>query len=1022
MMQNNFYSNVVDLTNCDKETIHILGKVQPHGILLCLEEPTLIIQQVSENTKYVWNIEPQLLLGNPLTDFLSGSDIDFLIHCLNHKNIEHYNPFYLTYNQKKYQGIVHRTHQGLILEIEPTQVEKETYPFSFCQLLKASLLEIQESSSFEELTQLIVKEVRCITGYDRVMIYQFQEDDHGVIIAEDKNPELEAFLGLHYPASDIPKQARELYYKHWLRLIVDVQAESVNIIPHFHPLDNQPLDLSDAVLRSVSNIHIEYLQNMGVAATLGISLINEKRLWGLIVCHHYQPKWVDHETRNACELLGQFMSLEIFKHEQAELNVYKKKVNDFKFTIQKKSTIDVNSDQIIIDNNQQKLLDLFQANGIAIAFSEQLNLYGETPPKEWIEKLLNWLKEHHQDEIFSSHCLQKIYPPAVDYVSQASGLLGISIFVNEVSYHILWFRPEIIQTVNWGGDPNKPVTIDDDGVKLSPRKSFELWKETVRGQSLPWKFVEIEAAQLLRNSLMLAVLEVSQTALLEAVKKAEVANKAKSEFLANMSHEIRTPMNAILGFCDLLKDIVTEAKPRKYVDLISSSGKSLLDLINDILDFSKIEAGKLEIHLESFNLKRLIEEIQKIFEQKTIQQNLSLLVEIDKEVPEWIIFDEARLRQILFNVVGNALKFTKDGYIKISVNCHQYKTDNFTKNNTIELILSIEDTGIGIAEDQQHRIFEAFNQTEGQSNRKYGGTGLGLAITRRLTDILGGKVELKSELGKGSILSFTFPNVPVYTKLEKDTIISVIDENLEQFIGSTILVVDDIQSNLDLIEAYFQETSHNLLFARDGKEGLEMAKTYHPDLILLDLRMPFLDGYEVAKAIKKDPNTQNIPIVILTASAFQSQERDALIKLCEGFLNKPISRPELVAILKEILPLKSLHKNQQENEIKTNINNINLPFQTNHEPVSEDLLNQLRQEQENFYSELCRTMTYREIKSFITRLENWAIEYQCQHLKIYSTKLEQQLDDFDWDYLSQTIKQFPEIIKSLESLKSFTNE
>ncbi|MEA5510191.1 GAF domain-containing protein [Crocosphaera sp. UHCC 0190] len=272
MTQNNFNSIVIDITNCEKEPIHILGKIQSYGILFCLEEPDLIIQQVSDNTKDVWDIEPQLLLGNPLTDFLSNSDIDFLIHCLNHKNIEHYNPFSLTYNQKKYQGIVHRTHQGLILEIEPIQVEKKSYPLSFYQLLKSSLSEIQESSSFEELTQLIVKEVRCITGYDRVMIYQFQEDDHGVVIAEDKKPELEAFLGLHYPASDIPKQARELYFKHWLRLIVDVQAESVNIIPHFHPLDNQPLDLSDAVLRSVSHIHIEYLQNMGVAATLAISL------------------------------------------------------------------------------------------------------------------------------------------------------------------------------------------------------------------------------------------------------------------------------------------------------------------------------------------------------------------------------------------------------------------------------------------------------------------------------------------------------------------------------------------------------------------------------------------------------------------------------------------------------------------------------------------------------------------------------------------------------------------------------
>ncbi|ACK72395.1 multi-sensor hybrid histidine kinase [Gloeothece citriformis PCC 7424] len=1005
---NSAYS--LNLTNCDREPIHILGKIQPYGILIVLEEPDLNIIQLSDNTDTFWGIQARELLGQNLRVLFAESEMNLLAYSIYQNKLDYYNPFVFTVQGQKYEGIVHRNIQGLIiLELEPKYQDRESYPLSFYQCLKPSLIQLKNSGDFQESIQLIVKEVRHMTGYDRVMLYQFEEDESGVVIAEDKQTHLEPYLGLHYPASDIPKQARKLYYKNWVRLIGNVNDQSIDLISLDNSVPKRPLDLSDSILRSVSPLHIEYLKNMGVTATLCISLINEKKLWGLIVCHHYSSKLIRYQSRKACEVLGQFMSLELFNQEQKDLKIYQKEIYKIQEEFQTYISEEQDSIQKVIQKNKNLLLSLFKANGMAIFLKDELTLLGNTPDNAVVRDLLSWLIEHHKEEIFSTNCLSKIYPPAIEYKTGMSGLLAISIFLNRTSYHILWFRPEIIQTVNWGGNPYQPAIEEDDGLRLSPRKSFELWKETVHNQSLPWKSSELEAAEALRNTLMLAVLEFSQTALFKAAQQAEAANQAKSEFLANMSHEIRTPMNAILGFCDLLKDRITEPQTRGYVDLISASGKTLLELINDILDLSKIEAGKLELNFEPLYLRELIQEIQQIFFQKALKKNLSLLVEIQENVPNTILFDEIRLRQILFNVVGNALKFTEQGYVKISVDA-QTNDDNCESNqtNTINLILSVEDSGIGIAQDQQIRIFDAFKQTEGQSTRKYGGTGLGLAITRRLTEMLEGKIDLQSEVGKGTIFKFIFPDVSL-TDLSV-AIKTPLDEDLQQFAPSTILVVDDVQSNLDLIEAYFNETQHHLLFAKDGREAIEMAQDYHPDVILLDLRLPYMSGQEVAQYLKQNEKTQDIPIIILTASVFKTPSKEELTTLCKGFLNKPVCRSQLVSIFKNILPLKTDFQVTQDLDINTILTLTSLS-----PSVSPKLLEKLRQEEKQNYQSLCKKMIWRELHQFTERLKNWAIEYQCQNLENYTNLLEYQLQNFEWDELTKTIEAFPKLRQRLES-------
>jgi PAS domain S-box-containing protein len=490
----------------------------------------------------------------------------------------------------------------------------------------------------------------------------------------------------------------------------------------------------------------------------------------------------------------------------------------------------------------------------------------------------------------------------------------------------------------------------------------------------------------------------AEEALRAAKEEAERANRAKSEFLANMSHEIRTPLNAVIGFSELLESQVENLQQRNYLASIRAGGKALLTLINDLLDLSKIEAGKLEIVPEAVDLRVLLREIEQIFSQKTDEKQLKFILDVDPLLPAHLLLDEIRLRQVLLNLVGNAIKFTHQGHITLQATAETCAIEP----NSVNLVLKIVDTGIGIELDAQESVFEAFRQQDGQTTKRYGGTGLGLAITRRLVEMMNGSILLESIPGQGSTFQVQLKQVPVLVasqvSLNDDLLIRIEDICFQ---GSRILIVDDIDSNRNLLQEMLKRYNLELMDAENGKKALELMLETPPDLVIMDIRMPVMDGYEAIACIRSNPALEKIPVVALTASVLAQDYQSVINAGFNGYLHKPATLHQIVTTLCNYLPHEILsRKNSLAVSVadKPALESITDEQKAVFTSIWEDALRPL-------YETTRRNKNFRKIGELANALESQGINLGWTHLVALGAHLEDAVKRFDIAEVNRILEQ-----------------
>ena len=754
------------LTLCESEPVHTPGCIQAHGVLLVVRRSDLRINQVSENCEGFFGHGPPQLLGQPLSRIIGTDHQKQLVRMIGSEPIERNVVFAFLLEAKgnlpALDFCVHAIDGFLILEGEPTTTlpgHQAEIGKDYFTLLRAAIGRFHSASSSNDLCQHIATEVRHITGLDRVMIYRFHPDQHGEVVAESKIDSLAPFLGLHYPEADIPQQVRALYRSLWVRPVPDISGMLAEMVPLANPDTGRPLKMTHCVLRGVSTMYSEYLDNMGVAASLTMPLRIDDTLWGMIACHHNTPTCFPHQMRAACELLAQVTSLQLKSVQHIERLAYELKLDYAHQKLVARAAQE--SDLLALSDSEPSLLAAMDAQGAALRHMNCWRCAGRTPTEPQLDALATWLNQRDEFQslsrpIYVTDKLSNDYPAGADIADVASGLIAVQISRMRGDL-IIWFRPETIQTVHWAGDPqDKPLIPGPHGMRLTPRRSFDLFVESVRARALPWTAMEIDAALRLRMLIMeLVILAIDKLAKLNDELRS--SNEELDAFSLVASHDLKEPLRGIHRYAHQLME-TGEVETRENTQRLDSLMRLTLrmdNLLDSLLHYSRV--GRTELDFTPVDLHEVVAEAIEMVGIRPAEHSCTIVIE--RRLPT-IACDLVRVREIFSNLISNAKKYNRHVQPRIEIGYllpeEAARCPNAPREAVGQTIFFVRDDGIGIAHRHFAQIFRMFKRLHARDDFG-GGVGAGLCIVEKVVGRHGGRVWVDSAIDHGSTFYFTLP-------------------------------------------------------------------------------------------------------------------------------------------------------------------------------------------------------------------------------------------------------------------------
>ncbi|MFC3127315.1 ATP-binding protein [Pseudoroseomonas globiformis] len=746
----------VDLTNCDREPIHIPGSIQPHGMICVLAEPELTIRSVSANMAEATGRPAAAFGGEPVDCLLHDESVAVLREALRQPDPTHGNPYTLHLRHEQagpgWNGVLHRHDGLLLLELERNDGVGPSYRACFDHV-RALTQRLQASRSLADACAATVAEVRRMTGYAFVMVYRFLPDAAGQVIAEDRAENMPSYIGLHFPASDIPAQARALYVRNPSRNIPDAAYEPSPLVPETDSRTGRPIDLSQAALRSVSPIHVEYLFNMGMRASMSASIIRDGQLWGLISCMDRVPRYPSYEVRQACELMAHALAWQIGVLAEVDAAHYRLRLQ----TLQTRLALDMGTApdaHAVLRQHSPALLEAVDASGAVLWAAGAVTPVGRVPAEKELEGLLAWVGRSMRGEIFHTDNLSADYPGGAALAAEASGLLAVPLSRSGGDM-MLWFRPELPRTVQWGGDPNKAASPQDADGRIHPRKSFAAWAEQLRGRSRPWEAYEISAAMEFRDVTVDAIvrraaeLERSNAAIRRSAEQLET-------FVHVASHDLLEPARQVETLTGILRtmipaEIAADEDTQEVMDGIRGVSGRLRRMIGDLSDYSQV--GREAQPFEPADLDEVLHEVREMLARPIAEAKARIVAE---SLPT-VVCDKRQIRHVFLNLLSNALKYrspTRQSVIRVFEGSDPAAAGAAPDAERM-VTICVEDNGIGFDPGQADGIFEPFRRLHGST--RYEGSGVGLAICRKVIERHGGTIRADAQEGQGATFHFALP-------------------------------------------------------------------------------------------------------------------------------------------------------------------------------------------------------------------------------------------------------------------------